>query len=77
MEKKGFLYADKEQQLIRANGFMVLSNTAYYIYIMIMLLVSFLRGERSGGFCGLIGVLVFISLAATWIAFLRNRKANE
>lgn len=77
MENKGFLYADKEQQLIRANRFMAIANTAYYVYVMALLLVSVLRGERSVGFCGLIGVLVLISLVAVWTVFLKNKKSTK
>ena len=72
-----FQFADKTQQLMRTNRFMVIANTAYYLYIMALLLVSAVRGERSVGFCGLIAVLVFISLAVTWIAYLKNKRSTK
>ena len=50
METKKFLYADKEQQLIRANKCMALANTAYYLYVMVMLAISVMQGVRSTGF---------------------------
>lgn len=77
MEKKEFLYADKKHQLIRANRFTALANTVYYIYIAMLLLVSVLRGERSAGFCGLIGVLVAISLITMWIIYAKNKKSTK
>ena len=66
--KKGsaFLYADKEQQLIRANRFLAIGYSVYYGYVMLMLLTSLSRNERSLGFCSVIGLLVVISLGAIW-----------
>jgi len=77
MEKKAFLYADKEQQLIRANQFMALANTTYYLYVMVMLAISVMQGVRSVGFAGLIAVMVVIALAVTWIVFKRNPKSTK
>lgn len=75
MEKKVFLYADKEQQLIRANKCMVLANTVYYLYVMVMLAISVMQGVRSTGFAGLIATMVLIALTVTWIVFKRNPKS--
>ena len=71
-----FRYADKEQQLIRTNSFVALANTVYYAYVMLMLVASLVRGERSPGFCGMIAVIALVSLAVLWIVFLRNKKST-
>lgn len=72
-----FQFADKSQQLIRANRFLAIAVSAYFLYILALLAVSVMRGERSLGFCGLIGVLVLITLAITWIAFMKNKKSTK
>lgn len=77
MENKGFRYADKAEQLQRTNNFMMLAYTAYYLYIMALLATSFFRGERSLGLCGMTGVMALISLAISWIVFLRNKKSRR
>ena len=77
MENKGFRYADKIEQLMRTNNFMVLANTAYYLYIVVLLAVSVLRGERSLGFCGMIITLVLVTLVISWIVYLRNKKSSR
>ena len=59
---KEFLYADKKQQLMRANRFLMIGYTVYYLYVLLMLVTSLSRGERSLGYCGLIGVMILISL---------------
>ncbi len=77
MENNGFRFADKTEQLMRTNRFMVLANTAYYLYVIVLLAVSVLRGERSIGFCGLIIVMVVITLVISWIAYLKNKKGTK
>ena len=72
-----FRFADKTQQLMRTNRFMVIANVTYYVYIMALLMVSAIRGERSVGFCGLIAVLVVISLTITLVAYLKNKRSTK
>jgi len=72
-----YQYADKVQQLIRANRFTAIANTVYYIYIALLLTASVIRGERSLGFCGFIGVLVVISLIVTWVIFAKNKRSTK
>ena len=72
-----FRFADKTEQLIRTNRFMVIAVTAYYVYLAALLTVSAMRGERSVGFCGLIGVMIGTTLLITWVAFLRNKKSTK
>ncbi len=77
MENKEFRFADKTEQLMRTNRFMVIANSAYYLYIIALLAVSFLRGERTLGFCGLIIAMVVITLIISWIAYLKNKKSTK
>ena len=77
MVQKEFRYADKVEQLMRTNNFMMLAYTAYYVYIMALLLTSFLRGERSIGLCGMIGTMAIIALLVSWIVYLRNKKSTR
>ena len=77
MEKREFRYADKVQQLIRSNRFMALAVTAYYLYIAMLLTASVVRGERSIGFCGLIGGMVAVMLLITWAMYLKNKKSAK
>ena len=74
---KEFLYADKTEQLRRTNNFLVLAYTAYYMYIMALLLASFVRGERSLGLCGMIGTMALIASIVNWIVYLRNKKSTR
>ena len=72
-----FQFADKTQQLIRSNRFMAVAVTAYFLYVLALLAVSVIRGERSLGLCGMIASLVTLVLAITWIAFLKNNKSTK
>lgn len=71
-KRKEFLYADKKEQLIRANRFLAIGFSVFYIYVMMLLSVSLIRKERSLGYCGIIGVLVLISLAIIFITLKKN-----
>lgn len=59
--KVEFQFADKTQQMIRANRFVAIALTAYFLYLLALLGVSFLRGERSLGLCGMLGVMILHS----------------
>ena len=72
-----FLYADKKQQLIRANRFLVIGYVVYYACIMAMLVASLIRNERTLGYCGMIGTLVLISLAVTVIMYKVNSASPK
>lgn len=72
-----FRFADKTEQLIRSNRFMVIAITSYFVYVLALLGVSVMRGERSIGLCGMIGTMVAIALLVTWFAFLRNKKSTK
>ena len=74
---KEFRYADKIEQLKRTNNFLMLAYTAYYMYIMALLVTSFIRGERSIGLCGMIGTMAIIALVISWIVYLRNKKSTR
>ncbi len=77
MENKEFRFADKTEQLMRTNRFMTLAYSAYYVYVMVLLAVSALRGERSMGFCGLIITMAAIVLLVSWIVFAKNKKSTK
>ncbi len=72
-----FRFADKTEQVIRSNRFMAIANTAYFLYVLALLAVSVMRGERSTGFCGMIATLVAATLLGTWLAFLKNKKSTK
>lgn len=77
MEIKEFLYADKEQQLMRSNQFMAMASTLYYLYVMAMLAISVVNGVRTVGLAGMIGTIVAVALAVTWFMYKRNSKSTK
>ena len=75
--ENAFIYADKEQQLIRANRFMTLASTSYYLYVMALLVISVILQIRSLGFAGYIAFMVVVALGLTWFIFKRNNKSKR
>ena len=74
---KVFQYADKEQQLIRANRFMVLVATTYYLYVAALLAISAGVGLRSWSFSSGIIILILASSALNWIVLKKNAKSTR
>lgn len=74
---KEFLYADKTQQLIRTNRFMVIALTCYYAYMAVLLAVSIATGLRTAALGGMIITLIVISLSVTWLVYKRNPKSTR
>ncbi len=72
---KEFLYADKTQQLIRGNRFLMIGYIVYYAAVMFMLLASLMRNERTPGFCGMIGAMVLVCVI-TIVLLIRKNPAH-
>lgn len=71
-----FIYADKGQQFIRANRFMILASTIYYLYMAVLLGISVAVGLRSMGFVGLIFTMMAITIVLNLVIFKRNPKSK-
>ncbi|MGN1157738.1 MAG: hypothetical protein ACI4TK_16285 [Agathobacter sp.] len=74
-KNNAFLYADKKLQLIRANRFLAIGYSVYYAYVILMLITSLARNERTLGFCGMIGVMVAICMG-TILTLVKRKPAS-
>ncbi len=72
---KDYLYADKTQQLIRANRFLMIGYLVYYAAVILILAISYWRNERSQGFCGMILFLVIVCVG-TIVLLVRKNPAH-
>lgn len=77
MEKKEFQYADKTEQLYRANKFLAGSIMVYYMYVMALIISSAMRGERSPLFCLIVAAVVIAAIVLLLIVFIRNKKGTK
>lgn len=76
MEKKEqkFLYADKQEQLKRANHFLTIGYGVFYVFILAVVVTACFRGVRSVGYTSMISILVLITIVITVILYLRNKS---
>ena len=76
MEKKEkeFLYADKTEQLNRANRFLTIGFVVFYVFVLGIVITACLRGVRSVGYTGAICALVLISLLGTAVLYMKNKS---
>ena len=72
-EEKVFLYADKQKQSERANRFLVLGFIVFYVFVLGVVGVAFLRGIRSKGYTTMIAALILVATLATVFLYRRNR----
>lgn len=74
MEKKEqkFLYADKEEQLKRANRFLTIGFIVFYVFVLCVVGIACLRGIRSVGYTAMLALIILLVSATTVILFLRN-----
>ena len=68
IKEKYYQYADKGEQLKRANQFLVTGSMVFYLAILIITWISVVRGLRTAGYAGMITVIVL--LAATFLAII-------
>ncbi len=67
------MYADKQKQSERANRFLVLGFIVFYVFVLGVVGVAFLRGIRSKGYTTMIAALILVATLATVFLYRRNR----
>lgn len=76
MDNIKFRYADTNEQVKRANFVLMAGMVAYYLLLLITVVIAMISGARSAGFTGLIVVVTIIFLAADFIAYFRDKSSK-
>lgn len=58
---KYYRYADKTEQIKRANTFLTMGYSVYYLAMLVIIWISFARGVRTMGYCSMISILIVIA----------------
>lgn len=76
MEKKEpkFLYADKQEQIKRANHFLAIGNGIFYACILGVVFAACARGVRSVGYTTMMSAIVAITSLVTVGLYMRNKS---
>lgn len=74
-EKNEFIYADKKQQLIRANRFLMIGYLVYYLYVIVLMWASVAAGLRSVELSATISVITIIAMLS--VIIVRKRKPDS
>lgn len=79
MEKKEqkFLYADKTEQLKRANRFLTIGFVVFYVFVIAVVVKACMSGVRSVGYTGFLCAIVLISLSITAVLYVRNKEDKK
>ena len=70
--EKNYLYADKEEQLKRANGFLTTGFIIFYVAVLGMVSVACVRGIRSVEYTLVVAAFIILSILFTVILYKRN-----
>ncbi len=71
-EKKKYLYADKEQQILYANKSLILAQFVYYVAAMLIVIVACIRGVRSVGYTVMLCVMAIFFLGFAWVNYKKK-----
>lgn len=77
MEESKYRYADREEQLKKANSFLVLGFLVFYAFVMVVVVTACIRHIRTLGYTAMLSTIIVISILVTVVMFLRNRKDNK
>ena len=77
MEENKYRYADREEQLKKANSFLVLGFLVFYAFVMVVVVTACIRHIRTVGYTAMLSTIIVISILVTVVMFLRNRKDNK
>lgn len=76
-DKREFLYADLDEQVKRANGFVVVADTIFYLFVAFIVLISAIRGIRTVGYTSLLLAMIFIVVITTIILYRTNKNDTK
>ena len=75
-EEKNYLYADRDEQKKRANRFMVLGYIVFYLVVLLVVWISYVRGYRTLGYCTMFsGIVAFFSIVP--LILLKKNPAKD
>lgn len=72
--KQKYLYADKTEQIKRANRFLTTGFIVFYVLVLCVVAVACVRGIRSAGYAGMLALIILVATIITIAQFLRNKS---
>lgn len=72
-----YLYADKKEQLKRANQFLTIGFIVFYASVLCVAVTACIRGIRSVGYTGMLALIIVAITVVTVILFLRDRSSGK
>lgn len=74
-EEQRFLYADKREQLIKANRFLTIGYIVYYVFVIVVVAVATMRGVRSIGYAGFLMAIIALTNGVLVYLYKKDRAA--
>ena len=74
---KKYLYADKKEQVQRANHVMAVGGIIYYTFVLVVLWMSHLEGVRTLGYCAFLSVLTVIAMLSSVCIYRHDPQSGK
>ena len=74
---KYYRFADKTEQIKRANRFLVMGYAVYYLAMLVIVWISFLRGIRSLGYSVMISIIILIAATVPFVIQKLNAASQK
>lgn len=74
---KYYQFADKTEQIKRANRFLVMGYAVYYLAMLVIVWISFLRGIRSLGYSVMISIIILIAATVPFVIQKLNAASQK
>lgn len=73
-ENKKYKFADKNQQLITANRFMLIVYSIYFFFALGIVGIAWIRGAKTTGYTAAIFIIAICTLIASFVLYKQNIK---
>lgn len=75
-ERKARKFGSKEAQNSKVNRFLTIGMTVFYLIVLANVFIAFQSGVRSGGYTGMMAVLVTILSVINWIVYMKKPSSK-
>ncbi len=75
-QQKQFRYADETEQLKRVNRLLAAEYCIFYIFMLCINIVAYIRGVRTAGFTGMVAVIIIAAIIVNMIPIKIEKAAN-
>ncbi len=75
--KSKYIYADKKEQVKRANRFVVISELIYFFFVFMIVFLGTMRGIRSAGYTSIITLITVVTIGLSVFMYVKDKASAK